>query len=247
MRLRWITACWSLGLALVAPSSFAHGLDAYRIELVSYGHEVELVATPPVSYLAAADRDGDGRISRAELAARRPWVLDVLTRSIVVQTMDGASPLRVERADVSVPHTHDDAAGGEPFVRWTVVLRFARAAAPLRVRCDFATTHAVSLWASRASPSPVAGQRALSGAAEGAVLTASADTATLFARSAASEARAQTTAGENRERAPTRRKRAWPEAVVGLIAALATAAALSRRPEADRDASTNASNDRTTS
>jgi hypothetical protein len=218
----------ALSLAVVASRGDAHGLDAYRVELVSHDRTVELVATPPVSFIARADENRDGRISREELAVHRPWVLDALARSLRVQTVDGAGPVSVERADVSVPHGHDERAGGEAFVRWTAVLRFARVAAPLRVRCAFASTHAVALWASRATTAGSVGQLALVGPAEGAALTRADSDATLFASESSDEPRVRTVV-RPRETGSRRGATWWPGALLSACAACAAWVA-GRRP-----------------
>jgi hypothetical protein len=228
MSVRWIAASLALSLTAVAGRSDAHGLDAYRVELVSHERTVELVATPPVSFIARADDNGDGRISREELAVHRPWVLDALADSLRVQTVDGAGPVSVERADVSVPHGHQESAGGEAFVRWTAVLRFARVAAPLRVRCAFASRHPVALWASRATAAGPVGQLALVGPPEGAALTRADADATLFASESRDESRVQS-AEKPREIGSRRGPTWWPGALLSACAAWAAFVAGRRR------------------
>jgi hypothetical protein len=172
--------CGAVALvSLFAYEARGHGMDAYRIEVVSHGAVVELVATPPAARVAFADRDGDGLLSVQELGASRPAVLQALSRSLTLTLADGTPPV-IERADVSVPHAHDARRDGAPFVRWTAVLRFPREAAPLSLRCEFASEHPVSLFATRADARAQPGRLLFVGTPEGAVLRGPGASGTLF-------------------------------------------------------------------
>ncbi len=168
LRRRILALGGALSLAALGPAGWAHGLEANRVELVLHGDTVEAVATPPVSFVASADTNGDGLLSRAEVAARRDELRRTLVAALGLTDPEGRGGSLV-RADVSVPRSADGAAGGE-YLRVTVRWRWPAPLRALRVRCDFVREHPVTLYATRAETS-AEGRLTLVGAPEQAVLS----------------------------------------------------------------------------
>lgn len=155
-------ACTLTGLPTDAR---AHGTDANQVQLAVHEDVGELLATPPTEFagLRFADDNGDGLLSRPEMDAHRAAIQAALVAALSVTDADGR-PARVDRADVSLPQLvqpsgiADRAGGRQPggvsngqeFVRLTLRLVFAAPPTAVNVRCDFAGTHPVGLFATRA-------------------------------------------------------------------------------------------------
>ncbi|MEZ4394885.1 MAG: hypothetical protein R3A48_27730 [Polyangiales bacterium] len=158
-----VTSAAALGGSL----AYGHGLDANRVEVVLQGAVVEAVATPPVSFVRGADRDGDGLLSLAEVNAHRDAIRRELVAAMHLTDPEGRAGT-LERADISLPRSADGHPGGE-FLRVTARWRFASAPAGLRVRFDFVREHPVTVYATHARTLGD-GRVALVGAPELAVL-----------------------------------------------------------------------------
>lgn len=160
----------ALTITAAATAVSAHGLDAHRVELVLHENVVEVTATPPSSFVAFADADGDGLLTVAEVSAHRDEIRRALAASLALTDHRGRAGA-LDRSDVSVPRGHDvaDDARGRDHLRFSMRLTWAEAPRELRLRCAFARTHPVSVYATRAAAG-MPGMLALVGDPEGAVL-----------------------------------------------------------------------------
>lgn len=165
-----LTSPWALALAVVTggTTASAHGLEANRMQLVVHESLAEVVSTPPVESVPAADTNHDGLLTVAEVQSHRDEIIRALVAAVVITDADGRLGL-VDRADVSVP-IGDDEARGSDFLRLTVVLRWPSPPGALRVRCGFVTQHPVTLFATRADSHSHPGILTLLGDGEYAVL-----------------------------------------------------------------------------
>lgn len=182
----WILSLLVTGAAALGGSlAYAHGLDANRVEVVLQGDVVEAVATPPVSFVRGADRNGDGLLSLAEVNAHRDAIRRELVAAMHLTDPEGHAGT-LERADISLPRSADGHAGGE-FLRVTARWRFAAPPSGVRVRLDFVREHPVTVYATHARTLGD-GRVALIGAPELAVL-ANAQASTTMLRGVAGGAR----------------------------------------------------------
>lgn len=214
----------ALALATASTDLCAHGLDAGHVQIVLHDRVVEAVATPSVSLVPSADTDHDGRLTLAEVDARRDEIRRSLLDGFVVTDADGARG-EVERADVSLPRDGDLDAGRD-YLRLTVVLRWARPPASLRVRCALIGDHPVTVMATRAEPSSP-GVLGLVGEPAYALLSRPDETASLLAPIAAAPS---APAPVTRAAEPSTPRRGW--LVAACVAALALSAAWLRRRSA---------------
>ncbi|MBI5513551.1 MAG: hypothetical protein HY909_07260 [Deltaproteobacteria bacterium] len=146
--------------------SLAHGLDAHRVELVLHEATVDVVATPSVDMVPEADLDGDGRLTRGELRARREAALRALSLALTITDAEGQRAT-VERPDVAVPR--GDAEDQDPprdHLRWSFALRWERPPRGLRVRLTRPTAHALTVYAVRAEGASTPGVLTLLGEGE---------------------------------------------------------------------------------
>lgn len=125
---------FTLAFGLASQTAWAHGQDARTVELFVRDREVELVATPPIEWLEAADDDADGRLSRSEVRAHRDALTATLLEAIVVTDGD-EQPLAITGTDVSTPE-HAEGSGAS-HLRFTVRGAFATPPSSVRVRASF--------------------------------------------------------------------------------------------------------------
>jgi hypothetical protein len=170
----------ALVLALLPSPARAHGADANQIQIVLRGQRAEVLATPPVSAIAFADADGDGRLTRDELAAERPAVLQALLDSVWLAD-ERARPGDLVRADVSVPAEPDPSGlAGHEFVRLSWVLAWSAPPSALSLEAGFVGEHPVGVVAQRAEAGARPGVLVLVGAPDARVIDGASGMITLL-------------------------------------------------------------------
>lgn len=147
------------------------------MQLVVHEARAEVVSTPPVEAVPAADTDHDGLLTVAEVQPRRDEITRALAAAVVITDAEGRMGI-VERADLSVP-TGDETRGSD-FLRLTLVLRWPSPPGALRVRCGFVTLHPVTLFAARADARSQPGVLTLRDEGEYVVLASRDAEATVF-------------------------------------------------------------------
>lgn len=129
---RIIAACLAAG----AGSAGAHGLDAGQVGLQLEGTRLTLVATPAAAALPGVDRDGDGRLSIAELQQGRASLARGLDRLIVVRDESGAAAA-LTFGDVIVPVSDPSRAPG-PASHVKILRKYRFAHPPRTLRLESA-------------------------------------------------------------------------------------------------------------
>ncbi len=83
----------------IVQASHAHGLDAHRAQIEFDGTALRVTVTPGLAMWPAADADGDGVLTRPEVASARADLREAFQTSFVLRTEAGTA---VACDDVSV-------------------------------------------------------------------------------------------------------------------------------------------------
>ena len=95
---------------------------------------VTVTVTPSAALFARFDDDRDGRLSRKEVRAHRPAMVDHLLAGLEVVAPGGRKPT-LQMTDLNPPHVHGAASNrGETYVRATFKFRFDTPVNVLTVR-----------------------------------------------------------------------------------------------------------------
>ncbi len=123
-----IVRAWRAGLALglallAAGSAQAHLMAAQKGTLNLVGDAGFLVLSVPVAALQGVDDDGDGALSRAELAAHRAHLEAQVAAGVQLRSPQGPLPLQLLMADVAAADDAPGAAGRQLVVLGRFALR----------------------------------------------------------------------------------------------------------------------------